>query len=90
MEDIKLTCQEKDCGKEFMFAVHEQKFYEKNGFTPPKRCRACRDKRRRVKAEKESKGVDFTGGATEVRSLCCDAAMVNGGRQCETCGGPGI
>lgn len=51
MEDIKLTCV--GCKKEFLFPVHEQKFFEKNGFTPPKRCRACRSKRRQEKAQKE-------------------------------------
>lgn len=52
MEDQTLTCIEKSCGKKFVWPVHEQKFFEKQGFTPPKRCRACRQKKR---AEKEAK-----------------------------------
>ena len=44
MEDKIIKCQ--DCGKEFVFTVNEQKFYEEKGFTPPKRCKVCRDARK--------------------------------------------
>lgn len=44
MEDKIIKCQ--DCGREFTFTVNEQKFYEEKGFTPPKRCKACRDARK--------------------------------------------
>lgn len=41
MEDKKLTC--KDCGKEFVFTVGEQEFYQEKGFTnDPVRCPECR------------------------------------------------
>jgi len=43
MEDIKIKCQ--DCKKEFIFTVNDQKFYEEKGFTPPKRCKSCRNAR---------------------------------------------
>jgi hypothetical protein len=41
MEDKKLTC--KDCGKEFVFTVGEQEFYQSKGFeNEPTRCADCR------------------------------------------------
>ena len=41
MKDIKIKCC--DCGNEFIFSINEQKFYEEQGFVPPKRCKACRN-----------------------------------------------
>lgn len=41
MNDTELTCQ--DCQTTFMFTEKEQAFYEEKGFTPPKRCKPCRD-----------------------------------------------
>lgn len=50
MEDKTLVC--KDCGKEFVFTVGEQEFYQEKGFTnEPKRCLDCR---RANKARKQS------------------------------------
>ena len=50
MADKTLVCS--DCGKEFVFTEGEQAFYAEKGFTnEPKRCKACRDKR---KAEKNN------------------------------------
>lgn len=44
-KDKKIIC--KDCGKEFLFTVSEQDFYEEKGFTnEPVRCKECRDKRK--------------------------------------------
>ena len=43
-KDMKIKCQ--DCGTEFIFSVSEQKFYKEKGFTPPKRCRLCRQNRK--------------------------------------------
>ena len=42
-EDVRIKCQ--DCGKEFIFTVKDQKFYEKNNYLPPKRCKSCRNAR---------------------------------------------
>jgi hypothetical protein len=50
MADIYLTCIEPDCGKEFYFKESDQKFYEEKGFAPPKRCFACRKKRKEARA----------------------------------------
>ncbi len=47
MEDKKIVC--KDCGKEFIFTIREQEFYNEKGFTEPKRCKECRDKNKQNK-----------------------------------------
>ncbi len=45
MEDKTLVCV--DCGQEFIFTVGEQEFYkEKQLASEPKRCKACRDKKK--------------------------------------------
>ena len=36
----------KDCGRVFSFSVREQLFYERMGWNPPKRCKACREQRK--------------------------------------------
>jgi len=42
-----------DCGDEFVFTARDQAFYHEQGFTnEPKRCKSCRDKR---KKERENK-----------------------------------
>jgi len=40
-KDKKLHCR--DCGKEFVFSIGEQRFYEMKGFHQPKRCKSCRE-----------------------------------------------
>jgi|HubBroStandDraft_5_1064220.scaffolds.fasta_scaffold132732_2 hypothetical protein len=42
LQDQTLICCERDCAAQFLFTVLEQKFFAANGFTPPKRCKACR------------------------------------------------
>lgn len=49
MADRVIKC--KECGGEFVFTSGEQKFYSERGFTEPKRCKECREKR---KAARES------------------------------------
>jgi len=44
MEDKVLICQ--DCGKEFVWTLRQQQFYQQKGFQEPKRCPVCREKRR--------------------------------------------
>ena len=44
MQDKKLVC--KDCGEEFEFSEAEQRFYQERNLSEPKRCKACRDKKR--------------------------------------------
>jgi len=43
-KDQELTC--KDCGNFFIFTEREQQFFAEKGFTPPKRCKACRIKKK--------------------------------------------
>ncbi len=50
-QDKKITCV--DCGEEFVFTARDQEFYAEKGFNnEPKRCKACRDKK---KAERNTK-----------------------------------
>ena len=45
MQDQTLTCR--DCGKQFVWTVGEQKFYQEKGFTnPPSRCPEDRAKKK--------------------------------------------
>jgi hypothetical protein len=60
------------CEKEFVFTVGEQKFFTEKGFTPPKRCKPCRDAK---KAEKEANG----GGAGSYNSTGGYSAGSGGG-----------
>jgi len=53
-EDKTLTCE--DCGAEFVWTASEQEFYQERGFeNPPKRCAACRAKR---KSERQTQRVE--------------------------------
>lgn len=46
MEDKTLICV--DCGEEFIFTVGEQEFYKEKQLTSePKRCKPCRDKKKK-------------------------------------------
>lgn len=47
--DITITCA--DCQQPFLFTVGEQAFYRRRAFTPPRRCKPCRDFR---KAERDT------------------------------------
>lgn len=41
--DIEKVCE---CGAHFIFTVGEQKFFERQGLMPPKRCAPCRAKKK--------------------------------------------
>ena len=41
MSEQSITCA--DCGTPFAFSASEQQFYAEKGFSPPRRCRTCRD-----------------------------------------------
>ena len=43
-EDMEIVCA--DCNKPFVFEAGEQQFYAERDFTPPKRCKPCRDERK--------------------------------------------
>lgn len=51
-EDKTLIC--KDCGAEFVFSAGEQEFYAAKGFVnEPRRCKACREKRKHGKEHEQ-------------------------------------
>jgi len=52
--DQDLQCA--DCGSSFVFTAGEQQFFSTKGFTPPKRCKPCRD------AKKQQQGQQGGGG----------------------------
>lgn len=52
LTDREIIC--KDCHRKFLFTARDQEFFTKMSFTPPVRCKPCRDKR---KAEKEGGGA---------------------------------
>ena len=57
----KLTIRCKDCNKYFALEEGEMKFYEKKELNYPKRCRACREKRKvknNVKTESAENGSE--------------------------------
>lgn len=49
-QDKTLSCQ--DCGAEFTFSGDEQQFFADKGFSEPKRCGTCRQKKKQ-----ESRGT---------------------------------
>lgn len=68
--DKVLICE--DCKNEFVFTAGEQKFYaEKNFQNEPKRCKECRDLRKRV------------GGEGQVRKKMYEATCASCGNQAE-------
>lgn len=53
-KDETIVCE--DCKEEFIFTARDQEFYAEKGFNnKPKRCKACRDKR---KAERNNRNQD--------------------------------
>ena len=49
LQDQQITCI--DCGTAFTFTVGEQQFYNAQHFSPPKRCKTCREKRKQQRTE---------------------------------------
>jgi Probable zinc-ribbon domain len=52
---IVLRCA--DCDQDFTFPPGEQKFFEERGFQTPKRCHACRGRRRTEKQQRADIGT---------------------------------
>ena len=63
--DQNLTCR--DCKSSFVFTVGEQKFFAEKSFSPPTRCKACRQAR---KDQRPSEGASNFGpqGGSQGRS----------------------
>ena len=51
-DDLMITCV--DCGKDFTFSKGEQDFFRMKGLFSPKRCPACRVKKRQQKLREEA------------------------------------
>ena len=49
MSEQRLTCA--DCGREFTFSAGEQDYYRERGYTPPKRCKDCREAKKAQRGE---------------------------------------
>lgn len=57
MANITAAC--KECGTEFEILESEQAFFKNKGLQIPKRCKACRDARKKASQETpSSKGVE--------------------------------
>ncbi len=53
-QDKTITCV--DCGQDFVFTAGEQAFYQEKGFTnEPKRCKACREKKKAAHQNEQPK-----------------------------------
>ena len=67
------------CQKEFVFTAGEKQFFETKGFSPPRRCKPCRDAK---KAEKEAGNGGFnpTGGYSTPDTNPNDNYSGGGGR----------
>lgn len=64
MQDKTLTCR--DCGKEFVFTVGEQEFYQQKGFDQePTRCPECRQ------AHKNARRSGGFGGEKKSYDITC-------------------
>ncbi len=53
-KDQELECVQ--CKKEFTFTAGEQEFFSDKGFTEPRRCKSCRNARRK-RSQKEGNGI---------------------------------
>ena len=56
MEAKKIVCR--DCGREFDFTVRDKEFYSANGWTEPKSCKDCREKRKQERANRNNELKD--------------------------------
>lgn len=63
MDDQNITCVE--CGTSFVFSERDQAFYAERGMSAPKRCKACRQRR---KQDSGGGGGYGGGGYGESRS----------------------
>jgi len=63
MPDRELVCM--TCKQKFVLRAGEEKWFEGQGYQPPKRCRACRKKR---KAERDERAVAAAKKGTDTGS----------------------
>lgn len=58
-----IVCE--DCGEEFPVYLHEHYFYKKKGYVLPKRCPACREKRKAEDEKRQTTALDKLYGGLE-------------------------
>lgn len=76
--DQTLNCR--DCKQPFVFTVGEQKFFAERQFTPPTRCKACRQARKAAKdAETNGGGYNKVGGYTAAPPVVVEEYRGGGG-----------
>jgi uncharacterized Zn finger protein len=58
MADQVIPC--KDCGADFVFTESDQEFFKEKAYSPPKRCKACRQAKKAQQAGEAQQrgGVD--------------------------------
>ena len=66
MPDIFIKCVE--CLEEFEHTESDQEFYRERQFTPPKRCRACRIKKKMRFDDKKPRQESPSGESSEFGS----------------------
>jgi hypothetical protein len=54
-----------DCGQEFEWTERDQEFYANKGFSQPKRCKPCREKRKQRFADKKANDARGNPGSRE-------------------------
>ena len=60
LQDRQLVCVE--CGSKFVYTVGEQEFYKQKGFeNEPKRCQACRGRRKKERGGRKPFKAGFGG-----------------------------
>ena len=59
-KDRTLACS--DCGRNFVFTVKDQEFYEERGFSDPRRCPECRAARKASRTGDRPSGGEGRGG----------------------------
>ncbi|MGE0710398.1 MAG: zinc-ribbon domain-containing protein [Planctomycetota bacterium] len=84
MHDTTLTCE--GCGGSFLFTASEQAYYAERGFQSPKRCRGCRQSRKRGRSDGDGSGRSrsISGSLPAVRPLAPRATFP---AYCVDCGG---
>jgi CxxC-x17-CxxC domain-containing protein len=69
-QDKSLQCA--DCGATFTFTADEQEFYHSKGYTnEPKRCPACRQKRKAERGGSSGGGMSSRGGSRQMFPAKC-------------------
>ncbi|MCZ7645079.1 MAG: zinc-ribbon domain containing protein [Planctomycetota bacterium] len=72
-EDKVLPCQE--CGKDFLFTAGEQRYFKKQNFGFPRRCKECREKRKAKAESEERKAAEAARHQTAHRVICASCGI---------------